>query len=156
MAKKATNYEIIQRVTWVVDALLDGLTRYEICHYASKPTNQVHKNGMPGWGMSNRQTDRYIRFANTRIGRMAEKAEEKAFDKIRARLEREYRRAVQKQDGRLVRMLLQDMRELYGFDKLGTVFKLMPNVINIEYVDPTQDEEANGKLNGANGELKGK
>jgi len=143
MAKKATNYEIIQRVKTVIDFLLDGLSRYEILQYTAK-----------NWKLHTRQTDQYIEWANTRIARMAKKAEEHAFNKIRARLEREYRRAVQKQDGRLVRMLIQDMRDLYGFDKLGTAFKIMPNVINIEYVDPTQDEGINGKSNGANGELK--
>lgn len=143
MAKKATNYEIIQRVKTVIDFLLDGLSRYEILQYTAE-----------NWKLHTRQTDQYIEWANTRIGRMAKKTEEHAFNKIRARLERQYRRAVQKDDGRLVRMLIQDMRELYGFDKLGPVFKMMPNVINIEYIDPTQDEETNGKLNGENGELK--
>lgn len=144
MAKKATNYEVIQRVKDVIDFLLDGLSRYEILEYARK-----------NWDLSRAQSDIYIRRANIRIARMAKKAEEYAFDKIRARLEREYRRAVQKQDGRLVRMLIQDMRDLYGFDKLGPAFKIMPNVINIEYVDPTQDEETNGEFNKVNGKENG-
>jgi len=119
MAKKATNYEIIQRVKLVIDLLLDGLTRYEICHYASKPRDEFYdeegKNS--GWGMSFRQTDRYIRFANKRIERMANKAEQEAFDKIRTRIEKQYRRAVQAKDGHLARLLIQDMRKLYALDK---------------------------------------
>jgi len=95
MAKKATNYEIILRVTRIIDFVLDGLSRYEIVQFGSKE-----------WGITNRQVDDYIAYANKRISRMAEKIEEQSFNRIRNRLERQYRRAIQKGDGMLASQAL--------------------------------------------------
>lgn len=106
MAKKSTKAEIINRVKIIIDFLLDGLSRYEILQYGSKK-----------WDITGRQVDEYIAWANKRITRMAEKAEEKSYDRIRNRLERQYRRAVQNKDGSLARLLIKDIRELYAFDK---------------------------------------
>ena len=106
MAKKATNYEIIQRVTRIIDFLLDGLSRYEIQEYARKE-----------WDLSRSPVDVYIGYANKRISRMAEEIEKQSFNKIRNRLERQYRRAVQKGDGMLARLLIGDMRKLYSHDQ---------------------------------------
>jgi len=106
MAKKATNYEIIQRVTRIIDFVLDGLSRYEIVQFGSKE-----------WDITNRQVDDYIAYANKRISRMAEKIEEQSFSRTRNRLERQYRRAIQKGDGMLARLLIGDMRKLYSHDE---------------------------------------
>lgn len=106
MAKKGTNYEIIQRVSAVIDFILDGLSRHEIVQYSAQE-----------WGINTRQTATYIAHANKKIGQMADKYERDAFNKIRARLERQYRVAVKAEDGHLARLLIQDMRKLYGFDK---------------------------------------
>jgi len=106
MAKKSTKAEVIERVKLIIDFLLDGFSRYEIMQYTAEE-----------WGIATRQTDEYIKFANNRIRRLANKAEEKSFDKVRCRLERQYRRAVESKDGHLARLLIQDMRKLYGFDK---------------------------------------
>ena len=106
MAKKATNYEIIQRVTRIIDFMLDGLSRYEIVQFGSKE-----------WDITNRQVDDYIAYANKRIKIMADKIEEQAFSRTRNRLERQYRRAIQKDDGMLARLLIGDMRKLYSHDQ---------------------------------------
>ncbi len=106
MAKKSTNYEIIRRVKLVIDLILDGLSRYEIVQYGSEK-----------WKITNRQVDDYIAYATKRIDRMAEKAEQKAFNRIRVRLERQYRRSIQKDDGRLTIIILDRMCRLYGLDQ---------------------------------------
>ena len=106
MANKSTNYEIIQRVKEVIGFLLDGLNRYEILEYTRE-----------NWELSRAQTDIYISRANTRIGRMAEQAEDKAFDRIRNRLERQYQSSIQDGDGRLTLAILDKMCKLYGLDK---------------------------------------
>ena len=106
MANKSTNYEIIQRVKLVIDFLLDGLSRYEILEYTRE-----------NWKLSRAQTDIYISRANTRIGRMANKAEQHSFDSIRVRLERQYRRSIQTKDSRLTLAVLDKMCKLYGLDK---------------------------------------
>lgn len=121
MAKKATNYEIIQRVTLVIDFLLDGLSRYEIQEYARNE-----------WDLSRSPVDVYIGYANKRIERMASKVEQKAFDRIRVRLERQYRRAIQgkKKDGRLALLILDKMCKLYGLDKPIKVAPTTPDGLN--------------------------
>ena len=55
--------------------------------------------------------------ADERIRRDAEKAEQRAFSRVKNRYERQYRRAVQNKDGHLARLILADMRKLYGMDK---------------------------------------
>ena len=48
---------------------------------------------------------------------MAEQAEDKAFDRIRNRLERQYQSSIQDGDGRLTLAILDKMCKLYGLDK---------------------------------------
>jgi len=60
---------------------------------------------------------RYMEWANKRISREAKKDEAKMFDLVQKRLQRQYRRAVQNKDGHLARLILKDIRDLYGFDK---------------------------------------
>jgi len=103
---KSSNYQIVKRISEVIDFLLDGLTKHEIVRYASEK-----------WRVGERQTETYLARANVKIEEIATKAQEGAFDKIRARLERQYRRAVQAGDGQLARLLILDMRRLYALDK---------------------------------------
>ncbi len=105
--KKSTNAEVVQRIKFMVDLILDGLSSHEILQYTS----------VEWGGLSDRQIFEYISRANEKIELMAEKYQEEAFNKIRARLERQYRRALQIKDGYLARLLLQDMRKLYALDK---------------------------------------
>jgi len=141
MAKKATNYEIIQRVKLIVEFLLDGLSRYEIQQYAAK-----------NWELTARPVDTYIAYANKRIGRLADKAEKKAFDLVRTRLERQYRRSCQKADGHLTLKVLDKMCKLYGLEKVVTPDS--PDLIKVELVGQWE-EEANGKVK-KNGRAKSK
>ena len=104
--KKSTRKELIERTSIMVGFLLDGLEPYEIRQYTSKE-----------WEISGRQTDRYVLWANTRIQRAAERDDRHMLYTIKRRLVRQYRRAVQKGDGQLARLLIKDLRELYGFDK---------------------------------------
>lgn len=106
MAKKATNYEVTERVKRVVEFLLDGLSRYEIQEYARKE-----------WEISRSPVDVLIRYANKRISRMAQISEEKSFDRIRLRLERQYKRAIDAKEIRTSLIAIEAMRKLYGFDK---------------------------------------
>ena len=103
---RSSNYQIVKRVGTVIDFLLDGLSKYEIVQYASKE-----------WGITSRQLQTYLVRANAKIEEIATKAQEGAFDKVRVRLERQYRRAVQAEDGQLARLLILDMRRLYALDK---------------------------------------
>jgi len=103
---KGSNYQIVKRISEVIDFLLDGLTKHEIVRYASEE-----------WRVGERQTETYLARANVKIEEIATKAQEGAFDKVRARLERQYRRAVQAGDGQLARLLILDMRRLYALDK---------------------------------------
>ena len=59
----------------------------------------------------------YIKWANKRIERQAARDDYDMFYKVKRRLQRQYRRAIQKEDGHLARLLIKDMRELYAFDK---------------------------------------
>ena len=141
MAKKATNYEIIQRVKTIVEKLLDGWSRYEIQEYARE-----------NWDLSRSPVDVYIGYANKRIGRIADKAEKKAFDRVRARLERQYRIAVSKHDGHLTLKVLDKMCKLYGLEKV--VMPESPDLIKVELTGPWV-EENNGKVKN-NGRKKSK
>ena len=132
MANKSTNYEIIQRVKEVIGFLLDGQNRYEILEYTRE-----------NWKLSRAQTDIYISRANTRIGRMAKKAEQHSFDSIRVRLERQYRRSVQKSDGHLTLKVVDKMCKLYGLEKV--VQPESPDLIKVELTGPWV-EENNGKV----------
>ena len=106
MAKKATNFEVSQRVKEVVEFLLDGLSRYEIQEHARKE-----------WDISRSPVDVLIRYANKRITRMAEISQEKSFDRIRLRLERQYKRSIEANEIRTSLIAIEAMRKLYGFDK---------------------------------------
>ena len=90
----------------MVGLLLDGLEPYEIKNYTANE-----------WGLSGSQTDSYISWANKRIQRAAERDDRNMLYTIKRRLVRQYRRAVEKGDGQLARLLIKDMRELCGFDK---------------------------------------
>ena len=134
--KKSTKYEVIQRVKLVIDFLLDGLSSNEIIHYGSEK-----------WKITGRQVETYIQYANKRIERMAGKAEQRAFDRIRARLERQYRRAIQKEDGQLARLLMQDIRKLYGLDKPEQK-EIKVEQITVELIpDNDEDEKVIRKIN---------
>ena len=104
--KKSTNSEIIQRVNTTVNMILDGSERFEICQYAADE-----------WNVSSRQTYRYIKAADLRIQRQARRDDNEMFYRVKRRLQRQYRRAIEREDWALARLLLKDMRELYGFDK---------------------------------------
>lgn len=103
---KSSNYQIVKRVGTVIDFLLDGLSKHEIVRFTSDE-----------WGVGSRQTEVYLQRANIKIEEIATKAQEGAFNKVRARLERQYRRAIQTEDGQLARLLILDMRRLYALDK---------------------------------------
>jgi hypothetical protein len=88
-----------------MEMLLDGASRYHVCQLVSEK-----------WGLSTRTADRYIRWANTRISRQAEKQDKNIYDKIKHRLNRQYLRAIKDKDGMLARLILSDMRKFYGVD----------------------------------------
>ena len=134
--KKSTRFEVIQRTNQVVSLLLDGLERYEITQFASNE-----------WGVGQRQVDDYLKWANKRIQRQAERDDREMFYYVKRRLQRQYRRAVQKKDGQLARLLLKDMRDLYGFDKPAkhALTDIEGNDLGIIAIP---SEKANGKLNG--------
>ena len=106
MAKKSTRLELLNRINWVMDAILDGYSNYAIVRHSAE-----------NWGVNKRQTEKYMRYANTRIGREAEKDAKVIFNHVRRRLILQYKKAIDKGDGHLARLLTRDIRELYGFDK---------------------------------------
>jgi len=102
----ATKIDSILRIAKIYEFELDGVSRKEILDYGERE-----------WGIGPRQMRNYILRAEKKIKQDAQVIEEKAFDRVRTRYERQYRRAVQDEDGHLVRCLLIDMRKMYGMDK---------------------------------------
>ena len=109
MAKKSTKAEVIRRVTLVRNMILDGLEAHEMLQYSTQPEEN--------WGVNLRMIYIYIKYANERIKRQAERDDVIMFYQVKRRLQRQYKRAVQNNEGQLARLLLKDMRELYGFDQ---------------------------------------
>jgi hypothetical protein len=104
---KANKAEVQRRTNVILDLLLDGLRRHEVLQYASKQTD---------WSLSDRQIDEYISRANEAIENHRSEERAKRINKTEMRLEKLLTRALSKQDHRLVRLVLEDIRKLFGLD----------------------------------------
>lgn len=105
---KANKAEVERRTTVVVDLLLDGLRRHEILKYIENKEK---------WGISNSQVDEYIAKANEVINNYESGNRDAKIRKTEQRLEKLLSRAISKKDFRLARLLIQDIRTLFGIDK---------------------------------------
>lgn len=107
-SKKSTDAELYLRVSKVYNLLLIGIGRAEICQYAS--TN---------WGVSDRQTDRYIEKANEEFKRQSFQERTLQFGKTSARLDRLFALAMKDEDTHQALVVLKENSNLYRLNDHG-------------------------------------
>ncbi|MFQ5641806.1 MAG: hypothetical protein ACE5IR_27845 [bacterium] len=148
---KANKAEVERRTTVVVDLLLDGLRRHEILKYIEKNEN---------WGISNSQTDEYIAKANEVINNYESGNRDAKIKKTEQRLEKLLSRAISKKDFRLARLLIQDIRTLFGIDRPIKIAPTTPDGENeftgISEARQAVEEEISRLLAGVNNNANGK
>lgn len=108
--KKATNAVISQRVEEVLAIRIDGAQLHDIRRYASEN----------GWGVSDRQLERYIEKADTLLVERRQRKVSRLRAMHIARRESLYARALQAADYRTALAVLQDeakLQELYFDEK---------------------------------------
>lgn len=129
---KGTDIEVEARINTVYEMLLKAASRPFIIRYASEK-----------WGITDRQTDEYIKRANVLIESESEHAREKMLSKCIARLEDLYRKNYTVEDFRECRNLIGDMRKLLGLDEAKKV-QIEMSSLNILNIDPLDDSTDNG------------
>lgn len=100
--RKATNAVVLQRVEEVLAIRLDGAQLHDIRRYASEN----------GWGVSDRQLERYIEKADKLLIERRQKKWKRMKALHLARREALYARALQSADFRTALAVLQDMAKL--------------------------------------------
>jgi len=109
---KANKAETEKRVTTVVDLLLDGLRRHEIYRFVSENEAKGNLN----WNVTTRQIDEYIAKASEIIRNYESDKREDKIKKAEQRLEKLLSRAISNKDLRLARLIIADIRTLFGLD----------------------------------------
>jgi len=108
--KKSVAAEVAKRCETVLSLMVMGLTRKEICQYASEKAD-------PPWGVSDRQVDRYIAEAKESIKKASAIKAEHELGIAILRLEDLYKRSIAIQDYKAALAVQKERHELLSLKK---------------------------------------
>jgi len=137
VVNKATDAQALERRNQVLDMMLDGASRYAIVRY-----------GTENWGITEHGVEKYIKKANAIISKQAERDVGKLIDKTQRRLERLLAKANNKNDLHTVRLVIKDIRDLYGLDRPAKIEQIVPEDIIVELIPREENDKTLESIKG--------
>lgn len=143
--------ELEKRVSQIFDLLMNGMSRRQICQFASKNTD---------WDVDPRTIDRYIARANEEIRRIGRADRELEMVKTHARLHELYMRCLRIQDYKTCLSVQKEIALLYGLhepvrfevemvDRYGDVIvALLAGVLKELQLSPEQESRKQAVIEG--------
>lgn len=135
--KKVSKSDLVtlrERVKTVRNMMLQGLTRYDICHYASET-----------WGVSDRQAERYMHEANKILDELNMIDAADNLKMVTANMWSIYRDAVKANDHRLKLDVLKEICKIKGLNH-ETVMHIIDDKRELSHMT---DEELDSRLDEA-------
>lgn len=137
---KATKQEALVRTQQIMQMRAKGFRPYHIVQFTAKE-----------WGIAKRQTYQYIKWADARLRRQTEKEEKKILVSVKTYLFNLLSEAQVDKDGHLARLIIKDIRDLYGIDapkelNVGVTLKSFDDIVQERRSERGLEIKGNGKL----------
>jgi len=120
---KGSNADIYERVTVVLELIVNGARRPEILRYAREDSD---------WGVSWRQVDNYIKRANDRLLEIAHHTQEQEFRLAYERLTAIYGRAFKDEDWKSALAAQKEIHKLFGLTGPDIILNNPVQIANFE------------------------
>lgn len=137
---KATKQEALERTQQIMQMRAKGFRPYHIVQFTAQT-----------WGIAKRQTYQYIKWADARLRRQTEKEEKKILTNVKTYLFNLLSEAQVDKDGHLARLIIKDIRDLYGIDapkelNVGVTLKSFDEIVQERRSERGLEIKGNGKL----------